>query len=393
VKGGAIVDLTLFVDHQCNLRCDYCYTGEKFRRPMTEAMVEASVDLALSDSPRRIVLGFFGGEPLLHFPLVVRAVEIFRARLSRRVHPPELDIVLNTNATLIDERIVSWLVHENVGLNVSLDGPAAVHDRCRRDRGGRGSYQRVERGLRLLRAAGLRLRLNAVVAPETAADLGETASELFRHDPLVATLTPNLAANWTDQDLAAFRDGAHQAALVWESEIRARRARLFEPFLSKVLSHVQGGSPRAPRCGTTLKEVTVAPSGYLYSCAQQVGEDRDASLRIGDLKTGVELEAVNGLRARAAQVSKVCGGCALRSRCSADCGCKQRSASGSVGRIDGVLCATEAALVEAADAAAERLYRSGDSTFLEMIYTRRWQLRDGAELTQLRRSSSTAPPR
>ena len=40
------MELTLFVDHQCNLRCKYCYNGEKFPRRMSLETMHKAVDLA-----------------------------------------------------------------------------------------------------------------------------------------------------------------------------------------------------------------------------------------------------------------------------------------------------------------------------------------------------------
>ena len=40
--------LTLVVNHACNLRCSYCYTGEKIRRPMSPEMGRKSIDRAIT---------------------------------------------------------------------------------------------------------------------------------------------------------------------------------------------------------------------------------------------------------------------------------------------------------------------------------------------------------
>lgn len=34
------MELTLFVEHQCNLRCTYCYTGDKFTRRMSSETID-----------------------------------------------------------------------------------------------------------------------------------------------------------------------------------------------------------------------------------------------------------------------------------------------------------------------------------------------------------------
>ena len=69
------MELTLFVDHQCNLRCDYCYNGEKFSRPMDMATAARAIDFALGRPDGEFRLSFFGGEPLARKDLVRAFVE------------------------------------------------------------------------------------------------------------------------------------------------------------------------------------------------------------------------------------------------------------------------------------------------------------------------------
>ena len=60
------MELTLFVDHQCNLRCTYCYNGDKFSRRMSIEVVRDAIRLALGSARDGLDVSFFGGEPLLH---------------------------------------------------------------------------------------------------------------------------------------------------------------------------------------------------------------------------------------------------------------------------------------------------------------------------------------
>jgi sulfatase maturation enzyme AslB (radical SAM superfamily) len=59
--------LVLMTTHACNLRCAYCYTGDKFRRAMPREIGLAAIRrAACSLRPGgTLELGFFGGEPLL----------------------------------------------------------------------------------------------------------------------------------------------------------------------------------------------------------------------------------------------------------------------------------------------------------------------------------------
>ncbi len=69
-----------------------------------------------------------------------------------------------------------------------------MHDRYRLDTVGRGSHYAVRQGLSRLAAAGAEVVPLAVVNPDTAARLGDTAVELFSLPVARAHVTCNLRA-------------------------------------------------------------------------------------------------------------------------------------------------------------------------------------------------------
>jgi uncharacterized protein len=77
--------------------------------------------------------------------------------------------IVDTNGTLLDDAVMEFIVREQLHLQVSLDGPAAAHDRWRVRPDGSGSHAAVMAGLaRLLKrdpsAAG-RLSFQVTLAP------------------------------------------------------------------------------------------------------------------------------------------------------------------------------------------------------------------------------------
>jgi uncharacterized protein len=62
---------------------------------------------------------------------------------------------IQTNATLIDADWCDFFRRHDITLGVSVDGPAHLHDRCRRTRQGKGTLDRVLAGIRLLHQQGV----------------------------------------------------------------------------------------------------------------------------------------------------------------------------------------------------------------------------------------------
>ena len=148
----------LKVASRCNLDCRYCYVyhmgdeGWKDQPKRMSPKVVTSVADQLAElyskqeHPFSVVL--HGGEPLL----------IGTARLDslllqlRRSLPRTCGIHLQTNGVLLNDQMIDILATHGVGISISLDGPAQVHDKNRFDRRGHGSHDRVVAAIRRLQA-------------------------------------------------------------------------------------------------------------------------------------------------------------------------------------------------------------------------------------------------
>lgn len=133
---------TLSVTQQCNLECDYCYIGKK-QETVSVDVARAAVDHIFDRTPptENIDIGFFGGEPLLKFPLIESITSLIRSHPSYDANRVTLSIV--TNGTIFDDTIGTFVRDHKIDLCVSADGPTAVHDRYRWFRGGKGSAATV----------------------------------------------------------------------------------------------------------------------------------------------------------------------------------------------------------------------------------------------------------
>jgi uncharacterized protein len=115
--------------------------------------------------PLSVVL--HGGEPLLlGLPGMRHLVE----GLSKTLRA-DAGLHVQTNGVLLSDDFIDLFARHDVGISISLDGTAEVHDRNRLDRSGRGSHSRVLEAISRLRShpAGAQLLtgLLAVVDPSS----------------------------------------------------------------------------------------------------------------------------------------------------------------------------------------------------------------------------------
>src|SRR5882724_11387596 len=158
--------LTLMVNHACNLRCTYCYTGAKFSSAMPAEIAIASIDRAFASLGHggQLDLSFFGGEPLLESARIFDWMAY--SRNQAQVGGKEVRFNLTTNGTVTHHEAWQVMMSDDLDLALSFDGTPEIHDHHRRSAQGRGSSAAVERTLRQLIASGKSVRVNMVVRPD-----------------------------------------------------------------------------------------------------------------------------------------------------------------------------------------------------------------------------------
>ena len=151
----------------CNLDCAYCYYLDKSdiyggREPrMTlsdlERFVRAYIEACAAEE---VVFNWHGGEPLvMGLDFYRKAVELQKLYSGGK----RVSNTLQTNAILINPEWADFFAANGFLLGVSVDGPAEVHDRYRRDRGGASTLERVVAGIRRLHEAGAQYNIMSTV--------------------------------------------------------------------------------------------------------------------------------------------------------------------------------------------------------------------------------------
>jgi len=131
------ITVSINLTHLCNLRCKMC--GQWRRRDIYRkeilplAKLKELIDDVGGFKPK---IYLWGGEPLL-YPEI--------GELLRYLREKKQYVILNTNGVLL-ERYAEAIVNSGVnGLDISLDGPAAIHDEIRQVE---GTFEKVMAGVR-----------------------------------------------------------------------------------------------------------------------------------------------------------------------------------------------------------------------------------------------------
>jgi uncharacterized protein len=154
--------MVLAPTNQCNLRCKYCtFSGEYINNRVHNDLVmnfdvaKMSIDyfasLLTSNSRTAIqnrgTIGFYGGEPLLHFSLIKKCMDYVKSIGCD-------DLIfwnITSNGTLLTkEKLKYFIKYENIRIGISLDGPENDHNRHRVFRNGIGTFRILMKNLQLI---------------------------------------------------------------------------------------------------------------------------------------------------------------------------------------------------------------------------------------------------
>ena len=334
---GVVKALCLHVAHTCNLNCGYCFASQgKYhgeRAVMSFEVGRQALDflVAHSGSRRNLEVDFFGGEPLMNWDVVKRLVAY--ARSIEEGAGKKFRFTLTTNGMLIDDDVIDFANREMSNVVLSLDGRKEIHDRCRVDYAGNGSWDRIVPKFQKLVAArggknyymrGTFTHANPDCLEDirTMLDLGFTELSM---EPVVCR--PEDPAALTKEDLPIVLKQYEDLARLMLQRRREGRPFTFYHYMLDL-----SGGPciykRISGCGSGTEYMAVTPWGDLYPCHQFVGEE---AFRLGDVWQGVtNAQAQQEFADCNVYAREACRDCWARLYCSGGCAANAYHATGSV---------------------------------------------------------------
>ena len=159
INGWRTIEITFQVTEACDMRCTYCYQKAKSPKRMSFETAKRAVDMLLASDERTnqyvtsrraqgVVLAFIGGEPLLEIELIDRICDYFLTQCIELHHPWATRCRFNicSNGLGYFRPEVQEFISKYRGLldlNITVDGCKELHDTCRLDAEGKGTYDRA----------------------------------------------------------------------------------------------------------------------------------------------------------------------------------------------------------------------------------------------------------
>lgn len=335
-------NLILQVTQQCNLRCKYCtYSGNYYNRThsakkMDFETAKKAIDfyLSRSDKAEELCLAFYGGEPLLEFPLIKKCVEY----IMKNKGDQSITFPMTTNGTLLDKEKIEFLVKNNFTLMISLDGEKESHNANRNFASGKGSFDLIMKNLELLKKYDEvyykeKVLFNCVISATT--DLENVYkfymnSELFIpgriHFTFVNTvdIKDDSIGIINEKNIRMYKLAYIKMLLAvtemkqWNIEDKMQRERIsdIELMYEQLHRHVEEGKSthHGGPCMPGVKRLFVEVDGRFFPC-ERVSEE-DPQMCIGSLEKGFDYKNMDFFLNHGKMIKDECQACWNLRECS-----------------------------------------------------------------------------
>ncbi|MBW2014289.1 MAG: peptide-modifying radical SAM enzyme CbpB [Deltaproteobacteria bacterium] len=326
---------------RCNLNCTYCYLPEDMRREGTTMTNEELCDALdrlhlyfkdIMPEGERPQIIFHGSEPMLAKKPMFAGIKKFNDKFH---------FGLQTNATLLDDDALSFLMDYHVGIGISLDGPSPeIADITRKNWQNSGAFNKVVEVLDKL----VNYPAFNVITTVTTANvhtLPEMVDFYHEHQVNVVMFNPVRCTQKGGMELKPEND------LIWEHFSKAldRTWELFKKTNHKlvianfanVLAGITGPTGRRlmcdiSPCGGGRCFFAVSANGDVFPCSEFIGfaEFKGGNLFRDDLHSILKAKPIEDITNRKVENIFPCNMCAIRHFCGAPCPAEVKMLSGDL---------------------------------------------------------------
>ncbi|NLC68834.1 MAG: thioether cross-link-forming SCIFF peptide maturase [Clostridiaceae bacterium] len=350
--------LCLHVSHDCNLNCEYCFASKGDYKSgcslMTEEVALRAVDYLVENSGSRcnIEIDFFGGEPLLNFDTVVKAVDYGKSlenKTGKRFY-----FTITTNGVLLDDEKINFINKYMDNVVISIDGRKEIHDSIRTDRAGKGTYDKIiplAKKLVALRDGKSYFIRGTFTSrnKDFSNDVKHLAGLGFKEISIEPVVGSGDALFIKEQDVPGILGEYEELAVEYLKLLQQGNSFRFYHFN---LNLYEGPCvyKRIAACGAGSEYFAVSPEGYLYPCHQFVGQKE---FIMGDIFNGIgENPGTAGLRKMFKEnnilTKEKCMDCWAKLYCSGGCHANAWYSNRDISKPNEIACTLQKKRIECA---------------------------------------------
>lgn len=292
-----INDVTLQITRDCNFSCRYCLFASNSqveraheKKHMTLDIAKCAIDYMYSHSSdmQEVRVSFYGGEPLMNFPIIEKAVQY--AEKLFKTKPVKYS--MTTNGSLLNDSIVQFLVKYHFHITISLDGISEIQNSHRKFLAtGNNTFDVVYNNVLYIKNNYLDyfknyVTFNPVLFKDESLD---EAYQVFKNLEIPINKVFFRYANLSGIDYI-------NSGLITQSS-SSEVAKLYEESANRPLTSAFKNKSTIPcvwhhggPCIPGVKCLFVDINGVFYPCEKII---ENSGLSIGSIETGINIDKVN----------------------------------------------------------------------------------------------------
>lgn len=267
------------VTDKCNLSCKYCFAScnkreldyeeinEKFIRAIPDYVCTIKKVCEENEYHKTQVI-FHGGEPLL-----IKSENY--EKLISKLTEYDIDYVMQTNGTIMNEEIYEFIIRHGIRLGISLDGPEDIHDASRISKGKGGSHRNVMNTIEYLKSRQYKFSCLATIT-QNALGKEKEIYDFFVSNKLDFDFNPVFSVmESSGQDYLITQDEyANFVIRIFDLWFDSKDPVMIIKFYNIIKALVDENSPiKKCDCSANCSDffVAVDNNGYIYNCSRFVG--------------------------------------------------------------------------------------------------------------------------
>lgn len=302
----------------CPARCGYCF-GPNDGPVMDVSMVRQVIDyikLVSAQTGRdKVRVTLHGGEPLA---AGVETVAALIKGLYERFSATGLELGVQSNLWLLDERYCELFARYGVAVSTSLDGPKGLNDGQR----GEGCFDKTMRGIRLARSYGINVGIITTFTARTAARWREVFDFFLTQElPFCVHHSVPAIGKATEYELPADRYAALFLEMFSEYVCLSKKIKISSfDQVCRGIAYGEGAVCTFRDCFGMF--LVIDPRGDIFSCQRFAGRPE---FRLGNIAAWPRMDHLTAspagvrLLMREQKVKEQCGGCEHYSYCKGGC--------------------------------------------------------------------------
>lgn len=340
--------LYLVLTHKCNLECQYCPFPKLFKKKeilMSPEIAEKGIDLYSRhiydkfDKKRDYFIIFYGGEPLLNINTLKYSLKyIEKLKKENKLPRNNLHIMVDTNGILINNKIVRLFKKYNVTVTVGCDGPKKLNDYYRVDNKGKGTFEKVEKALMVLKKNKITTFISVAVTPYNVLKIKDFPKFFKKYKiekfgfnilkgRLLLSLSPKINLkeyyiNASDGIINSFRKSQ-------EKECEYQMGKKVKAFFKKQFFPID--------CGGYGNQLVIQPNGEISNCpflSNNFGNVKNCNKNFRIWKTLL----VREWRKRLPIYNQFCRDCKAITICGGGCPWNAKEINGNISKKDDAMC-------------------------------------------------------